>query len=180
LSTKTTTTISDCNRGSSSLERLLKHKQRLRKLWQETRDPACKKAVNLVTKSIRRIVRKRALERWETKIENCEVKRQAIWPIAKSFTKRGEPKATTTIHGHLGPVFYPNEKANVIANYLENLFTPHKVCDTDHERRVEARIEALLSTVDENPPVKFRSCDVSKEIRSLKLGKTCGIDGIPN
>jgi hypothetical protein len=35
LSTKTTT-ISDRNRGSSSLERLLKHKQRLRKLRQET------------------------------------------------------------------------------------------------------------------------------------------------
>jgi hypothetical protein len=29
------------------------------------------------------------------------------------------------------------------------------VCDTDHERRVEARVQALLTTVDENPPVKF-------------------------
>jgi hypothetical protein len=33
LSTKTTT-ISDRNRGTYSLERTLKHKQRLRKLWQ--------------------------------------------------------------------------------------------------------------------------------------------------
>jgi hypothetical protein len=30
------------------------------------------------------------------------------------------------------------------------------------------------------PPVKLRPCDVSKEIRSFKLGKACGIDGIPN
>jgi hypothetical protein len=149
LSTKTTT-ISYRNRGSSSLERLLKHKQRLRKLWQGTRDPACKTAGNWVTKTIRRIARKRALERWETEIENREITPQAIWPIAKSHTKRGEAKATTTIHGPLGPVFYPNEKAHVIANYLENLFTPHKVCDTDHERRVEARVQALLTTVDEN------------------------------
>jgi hypothetical protein len=29
-------------------------------------------------------------------------------------------------------------------------------------------------------PVKFRPCEVSKEILSLKLGKACGIDGIPN
>jgi hypothetical protein len=77
LSTKTTT-ISDRNRGSSILERLLKHKQRLRILWQETRDPACKTAVNWVTKTIRRIARKKALERWETKIENCGVTPQAI------------------------------------------------------------------------------------------------------
>jgi hypothetical protein len=82
--------------------------------------------------------------------------------------------------GPLGPVFYPKEKTNVIANYLENLFKTHKVYDTDHERRVEARVPALLTTVDENPPVEFRPCDVSKEIRSLKLGKATGIDGIPN
>jgi hypothetical protein len=62
LSTKKTR-ISHRNRGSSSLERLLKHKQRLRKLWQETRDPACKTAVNWVTNTIRRIARKKALER---------------------------------------------------------------------------------------------------------------------
>jgi hypothetical protein len=73
--------------------------------------------VNWVTKTIRRIARKRALEPWETKIENFEVTPQAIWPIAKSLTKRGEPKATTAIHASLGPVFYPNEKANVFANY---------------------------------------------------------------
>jgi hypothetical protein len=107
LSTKTT--ISDRNRGSSSLERLLKDKQRLRKLWQETRDPACNAVVNWVTKTIRRIARKGALERWETKIENCEVTPQAILPIAKSHTKRGGPKATTALRGPLGPVLYPNE-----------------------------------------------------------------------
>jgi hypothetical protein len=69
--------------------------------------------VNWVTKTIRRIARNRALGRWETKIENCEVTPQAIWPIAKSHRKRGEAKATTAIHGPLGPVFYPNEKSNV-------------------------------------------------------------------
>jgi hypothetical protein len=41
--------------------------------------------------------------------------------------KEGWIKVTTAIHGPLGPVFYPNKKPNTIANYLENLFTPHKV-----------------------------------------------------
>jgi hypothetical protein len=54
------------------------------------------------------------------------------------------------------------------------------VCDSDHERRVEAQVQTPLTTVDESPPVKLRPCDVSKDIRSLKLGKACGIDGIPN
>jgi hypothetical protein len=109
LSTKTTT-LSDRNRSPSGLDRLLKHKQRLRKLWQETRDPACKTALNWVTKTIRIMARKRALEGWETKIENCEVTPHAIWPIAKSLTKRGGPKAPTAIHGPLGPVFFQAKK----------------------------------------------------------------------
>jgi hypothetical protein len=108
--------------------------------------------VNWVTKTITRIAWKKALERWENKIENCEVTLQAIWPIAKSLTKRGAAKATTTIHGPLGPVFYPNEKANVIVNYLENLFTPHKVCDSDHERRVEVRVQAPADYRRRKPP----------------------------
>jgi hypothetical protein len=71
---------------------LLKQKQRLRNLWQETRDPACKTAVNWVTNAIRRMIRRRALEQWETKIANTDVTPQAIWPIAKSLMKRDGAK----------------------------------------------------------------------------------------
>jgi hypothetical protein len=46
-------TLSDINNDIPGLDRLLKHKLRLRKLWQETRDPACKTAVNWVSKSTR-------------------------------------------------------------------------------------------------------------------------------
>jgi hypothetical protein len=55
--------VSDLNSDLPGLDRLLEHKQRLRKLWHETRDPACKTAVNWVTKTIRRMSRRKALER---------------------------------------------------------------------------------------------------------------------
>jgi hypothetical protein len=45
---------------------------------------------------------------------------------------------------------------------------------------MEVIVEALLATVDEDIPVKFRPCEASKEIKSLKLGKACGFDDIPN
>jgi hypothetical protein len=115
-----------------------------------------------------------------TKIENCEVTHLAIWPITKSLTKGGGRKAPTAIPGPLGPALYPNEKASVIGDYLENLFTPHELFETDHGRREETRVQALLISADEKPSVKFRPCDVSKGIRSIKLGKACGINGIPN
>jgi hypothetical protein len=45
---------------------------------------------------------------------------------------------------------------------------------------VEAKVQALLETVNKNPPQRIRPCDVQKLIKSLKLRKACGIDGIPN
>jgi hypothetical protein len=63
---------------------------------------------------------------------------------------------------------------------LEIQLTPHELCDENHERRVEAKVQALLETIDKNPPQRIRPCDVLKLINSLKLRKACGIDGIPN
>jgi hypothetical protein len=46
-------TLSDLNNDLPGLNRLLKQEQRPRKIWNETRDPACKTVVNWATKSIR-------------------------------------------------------------------------------------------------------------------------------
>jgi hypothetical protein len=86
----------------------------MRKMWQETRDPGCIKTVNWVSKSIRRMTRKKALERWETKLANTELTPPAIWPLAKSLTNRDGPRAATAIHGLLGPNYHPVDKANSI------------------------------------------------------------------
>jgi hypothetical protein len=93
------------------------------------------------------MTRKRALERWETKIDNAEVTPQGIWPIAKSLLKRDGSKASTAIHGASGLKFHPSEKANAIPDCLEIQFTPHNLCDENHEQRVEA----LHETVENNP-----------------------------
>jgi hypothetical protein len=91
----------------------------MRKLWQETRDPGCKKTVNWVLKSIRRMTCKKALEQWETKLTNTELTPPAIWPIAKSLTNRDGPRTATAIHGLLSLNYHPVDKANAIADCLE-------------------------------------------------------------
>jgi hypothetical protein len=88
---------------------------------------------------------KKALERWETKISNTEVTRQAIWPIAKLLLKIDGPRVPTAIHGPSGIKFHPSEKAKAIADRLENQFTKHNLCDENHERGVEAKVETARS-----------------------------------
>jgi hypothetical protein len=98
------------------------------------------------------MTQRKALERWETRISNTEITPQAIWPIAKSLLKKNGPKAPTAIHGASGVKFHPTEKANAIADCLEIQFTPHDLCDENQERRVEARVDDLLTSVDDSPP----------------------------
>jgi hypothetical protein len=57
---------------------------------------------------------------------------------------------------------------------------PHDFFDYDHKRRVKSWVQALLATVDKDTPVKYRPCDISKEVQFLKSGKACRFDGIPN
>jgi hypothetical protein len=78
--------------------------------------------------------------------------------------KRDGQKAPTVVVKPLGITYHPNEKANVIANCLENRFTSHDLCDENHERRVETRVQALLASVDNTPLGKVRSCDMRKLI----------------
>jgi hypothetical protein len=40
--------------------------------------------------------------------------------------------------------FHPVDKANAIVLCLGSQFTPHDLCDENHERRVEARVEVVL------------------------------------
>jgi hypothetical protein len=84
--------LPELNKDLPGLKGLLKHKRRLRRLWQVTPDAACKAAVNWVAKTFRRLTRRKALELWETKLCNCEATPQALWPIAKSLMKKTEPR----------------------------------------------------------------------------------------
>jgi hypothetical protein len=115
------------------------------------------------------MAQKKALERWETKPANTEETPQAIWLIAKSLINRDGPRVPTAIHGPLGIKFHPLEKANAIADCLENQFTPHDLFEENHERCVEARVQAVLKASDNDPPERIRPCDLQKLIDSLKL-----------
>jgi hypothetical protein len=118
------------------------------------------------------MTRKKALERWETKISNTEVTPQAIWPIAKSLIKRDRPRARTAIHGISGLIFHPSKKANAIVDCLGNQLTHNDLFDENDERRVEARVQNLLEAVDKKRPERIRPRDLQKLINSFKLRKS--------
>jgi hypothetical protein len=126
------------------------------------------------------MTRKRALERWETRIDITEITPQAIWPIGTSLLKRDVPRALTAIYGPSGLKFYSSEKVNAISDCLEAQFTHHDFCDENHDGQVEASVQTLHEPVDSKTPQRIRPRVLQKLINFSKLRKACGIDGIPN
>jgi hypothetical protein len=101
------------------------------------------------------MARKRALERWGTKLANCEITPKKIWPIAKSLSKSCGSKVPSAFQGPLGPILYPIDRINIIADCLEDQFRGHDLYDCDHRRHMESKVKALLVFVDEDVLVNF-------------------------
>jgi hypothetical protein len=75
---------------------------------------------------------------------------------------KGRTKGTVCNSWSLRPIFYPIDKASIIADCLDDQFRAHDFYNCDHRRHAEAKFEALLATVDEDATVNFRPCAVSK------------------
>jgi len=122
-------TLSDLKNALSGLAHFLQLKQRVQKLWHETWDPACKMALNSVTKTIGRMIQRNAIESWNTKMCNSEVTPQTVWPLANTLMKSHRLKARNSIHSLSGLIFLRLEKTNIIAECLENQFSLHDLCE---------------------------------------------------
>jgi hypothetical protein len=100
----------------------------LRKVWNLTRNLACKRQlIRLPGPSGKLPI---------VRHTNCEISSQALWSIVKSLMKKEGPKAPTIEHGPLGITYCPNKKVIVVADWLENQFTSHDLFDENHEQRV--------------------------------------------
>jgi hypothetical protein len=75
------------------------------------------------------MTRKKALERWETKVSNAEVKPQAIWPIAKSLLKRDGPRAQLLFMVLQASNFIPPRKLTQLLT-VWNFSSHHMICVT--------------------------------------------------
>jgi hypothetical protein len=106
------------------------------------------------------MTRRKALQRWGTRIGNCEVTPQTSWTTAKSRVKGDGQKAPAAIRALSGLKF--NRDCGLLEKKKQ--FTPHDLCGENHERCVQARVQALLESVDNNLLERARMCDVQKLI----------------
>jgi hypothetical protein len=141
-------TLSTLNKNLPGLESWLKHKQRLRILWQVAWDLACETTVNWVTKTIGWMTCRKTIEQWETKAGNCGILQNHLWKWVDKKLK--------------SPLWLIR---NNISSERESL------CDCRLFRKpihiswpvwqMETRVQALLTSVDGTPMGKVRLCDIT-------------------
>jgi hypothetical protein len=75
---------------------------------------------------------------------------------------------------------YNNGKRGFICGPWWDVISSTVWSNENHTRQVEAKVQALVESIDNSPFRRLRPCDIQKLINTLKLRKAPGIDGIPN
>lgn len=77
---------------------LIKAKRRFRRLWQSTRDPQAKRALNRLQNAIRKQARKYTIDTFEAVLQQIPQNSPDIWKITKRLTSNPRPPSSA-IHG---------------------------------------------------------------------------------
>jgi retron-type reverse transcriptase len=159
----------------------IKRKNSLRKVFQETRCPLAKARLNTAQHQLRDDIAAFRSAAWEKRLASLNLEDGSIWRMARALRSPGSEKCPLNTAN--GPTFAPQQKADCMADHLEASFktaaaepgVPDPLQEPVHPRR-EARAEIQR---DERPPI-LKPQDLHRAIKTLKMRKAAGPDGIAN
>lgn len=99
----------------------IRQKNRLRRVWQSTRDPTTKRLLNNKINFIRAIIATHKQDEWDKFLDSLDHKDGSIYKISKSLLHKSP--ATHPLLGPNGLVFSPHDKAELLADSMAHQFT---------------------------------------------------------
>jgi hypothetical protein len=97
-------------------------KNRLRRQWQVTRDPALKAEVNRLQRSVTRRINEWRNDQWIATLESLGPEDQSLWRMTKRMMRVPTPTSPLVTPG--GFALSDSEKAEALADNLETQFQP--------------------------------------------------------
>lgn len=167
----------------NSLKDLIKEKRQARKLANLTHDPQDKLRANQLNNQVKKELYNFKNNKWSEKIESFNTDKDSFWKITKVLTGK-------RVRANIPPLTLNNitaisdeEKAEMLAINLENIFTPNDIKDPHKEKieKIENDIDNLLNNVSENEPIEPTSLKELLTItKYIKNNKAPGPDNITN
>jgi endonuclease/exonuclease/phosphatase family metal-dependent hydrolase len=153
-------------------------KNRLRRQWQITRDPALKAEANRLQRSVTSKLNEWRNDQWSNTLESLDPEDQSLWKMTKRVMRIPTPSPPLVTPG--GLALSDSEKAEALADSLEAQFQP--VSDPSVPAVVEVVNggDASIRFAPAREPKLTNPMEVQDAIRGLKVGKAPRPDGIPN
>ncbi|GBN24405.1 putative RNA-directed DNA polymerase from transposon X-element [Araneus ventricosus] len=151
-----------------------------KKIWQKYRTPANKNKYNSAQTKFRRVITKHIQDTYALSIEHLNIVEGTLWRRAKYLkTKRNNtPKLKNPTDNSSASTNV--EKAEVIADHFVNQFQINDIGNPSTENTVKTSIENFDTTVPTLKYRKVRLSEITEFIKSTKINKAPGIDGITN
>ena len=149
---------------------LVREKRRLRRKWQQSRDPTDKTSLNNETQQLKREIQKlkeESMSAYLSKLSACEETNYSLWKATKKM--KNAITAIPPIRNHDGKWIREDKlKAEAFADHLANTFRPHDGLNT--------QLPKLKNQSKENIDL-VTPAEVAKEIRTnLNPRKAPGYD----
>jgi hypothetical protein len=153
-------------------------RDRLRRQWQISRDPALKAEVNRLQRSVTHQLNEWRNDQWSGALESLEPEDQSLRKMTRQVMRVPTPSPPLVTPG--GTTLSDSEKAEALADSLESQFQP---VNAPSDPAVIEKVTEALQAYSYAPPSEpnlTNPMEVQDAIRGLKVGKSPGPNSLPN
>lgn len=153
------------------IKQLLAEKRRSRAIWQRTHNPLNKTIYNRLSNKLKVKLNEVRNEQFEQYIGNLTRYDHSLWKATRGLKQRPKIHIAPIRNQAGGWARSEIEKAEVFAQHLAEVFTPHNV---EPNEEIEEYLDAPLQL---SPPIRaFSPGEIKKEIKLLNNRKAPGFD----
>lgn len=155
-------------------------RNRARRQWQALRTPDLHERYKFLDRCIKEQIRRHRGEKWEEAVESLEPGSRPLWAMAKRLTRTKIPNPPIQGRTHLA--CSPQDKAEVLAESLENQFSPNPptTSSADVETTVREHLAAHTAQTEGDDTELCTAEEVIAYVHQLANGKAPGLDEITN
>jgi Reverse transcriptase (RNA-dependent DNA polymerase)/Endonuclease-reverse transcriptase len=160
------------------IRRSIDCKNVIKRQYQRTRDPMLKTQLNRAVRQIHQDIATLRAERWEHKLAKLRLHDNSLWRMTRAL--RSTVRVDSPLDTPNGVALSAREKAEVIADTLEEAFTPNPPADDSED--IEDDVMQFLWTPEQQTPPDLLKCSSLSELATiagtLSNNKAPGLDGI--
>lgn len=157
----------------------IKRKNRIRKIWQQTRQARYKIELNQQVNEIKKQIKEHRNDRWTKQLEKLKPTDNSLWRMTKIF--KSEHKTIPTLKNNNMEAVTDAEKAEMLAEQFKQVHNKNINNTKEQEEIAKITIEELRNICTENMTVtKTTPNEITEIIKKLPNKKAPGKDNIQN